>query len=51
MKIKELADYCKSVEIDCDKCEHKYICEKFVSAIEDASPFGIVEMVEENRDF
>ena len=27
MKIRELAEYCSSIEIDCDKCEHKELCD------------------------
>lgn len=28
MKIRELAEYCSSIEIDCDKCENKAQCEE-----------------------
>ena len=50
MTIKELAEYCKTIEINCDKCGHKGECKKVSSYLEDISPYGIVQMVEENRD-
>ena len=50
MTIKELAHYCKSINIDCDRCEHKSECQKMSAHLEDISPCGVVQMVEENRD-
>lgn len=51
MNIKELANYCKSIEIDCRKCEHKEKCREMQEHLEDLSPFGVVKMVESNMDF
>lgn len=50
MKLKDLADYCRSIEIDCDKCEHKDLCKHLQYLLEDISPCGVVRMVEENDD-
>lgn len=50
MTIKELAEYCRTIDIDCDKCEHKSECQKMSAYLEDISPYGVVQMVEENRD-
>ena len=41
MKIRELADYCKSININCDECIHM---------LEDISTLGIVDMIDENED-
>lgn len=51
MKFKDLAKYCRSIDIDCGICEHKDECEIFTSAIENASPAIIVEMVDDNKEF
>jgi len=51
MKFKDLAKYCRSIDIDCGICEYKDECELFTSAIENASPAIIVEMVEDNKEF
>ena len=48
--LQELAEYCKSIDIDCDKCEHKKECEDFQDRIEEISPFGMVEMVDNDVD-
>lgn len=50
MKIKDMAVYCKSIEINCDICEHKRECEAMQSFLEDLSPYGVVKLVEENQD-
>ena len=50
MKLKDLANYCRSIEIDCDKCEHKDLCKHLQYLLEDISPCGVVRMVEENDD-
>ena len=50
MKIRELADYCKGIEIDCDKCENKGYCNTMTYRIEEISPRGLVEMVDSNID-
>lgn len=51
MKLTKLAEYCNSIYIDCDICEHRNECDAFVSYIEDASPAMIVEIVEEDKEF
>lgn len=48
MKIRELADYCKSIEINCDVCEHTDEC-KYLD-IGEHSPYGIVKSVDNNAD-
>lgn len=50
MKIRELADYCKSIDINCDECIHKKKCDNMQSMLKDISPLGIVDMVDENED-
>ena len=50
MKIRELATYCKSIDIDCDKCEHKASCENLQNFLEDQSPYGLVRFVDDNSD-
>ena len=50
MKIRELATYCKSIDIDCDRCEHKDACKQMQSFLEDQSPYGLVKFVDENKD-
>lgn len=50
VKIKDMAVYCKSIEINCDICEHKRECEEMQSFLEDLSPYGVVQLVKENRD-
>ena len=50
MKIKDLATYCKSIEIDCDICEHKRECAKLQAFLEDQAPYGVVRLVEHNEE-
>lgn len=50
MKIKDMAVYCKSIEINCDICEHKRECKAMQCFLEDLSPYGVVKLVEENQD-
>ncbi len=50
MKLKDLAVYCKSIEINCDVCEHKSKCEEMQADLEDLSPYGVVKMVEDNKE-
>ena len=49
MKIRELAEYCSSIEIDCDKCEHKELCDGLQYKLEDISPLGLIDLVDENK--
>ena len=51
MKIKDLANYCKSIDIDCRICEHKENCREMLRHLEDQSPYGVVKMVETNMEF
>ena len=48
MKIRELADYCKSIDIDCEKCKHQEECRCL--GIGDHSPYGIIKSVDNNAD-
>ena len=50
MKIRELAKYCESIDIDCDVCENKKECDDFQYRLEDISPFGVVGMIDNNID-
>ena len=49
MKIRELAKYCESINIDCDVCENKKECDDFQYKLEDISPCGLVEMIDEDK--
>ena len=49
MKVKELAEYCKSIEIDCYVCRYKEKCEKMTNILEEISPIGLIEFIE-NKD-
>jgi len=46
MKITELADYCKSIGIDCEECEHEDECKQLINKLEDISPFGLITLIE-----
>lgn len=46
MKIRELAKYCESIDIDCDICEHKKECEDFNNRMKEISPYGMIEMAD-----
>ncbi len=48
MKVRELAEYCKSILINCNNCKHKTECEKLEDEMENMSPYGVVDIV--NRD-
>lgn len=50
MKIRELADYCKSININCDECIHKKKCDNWEEVIAYATPVMIVDMVDKNKD-
>ena len=51
MKIKELAEYCKSIDIDCENCKYHELCnQKLPWRLEDISPYGLVELVESNEE-
>lgn len=50
IKIKELAEYCNSINIDCSVCKKKSACMEFEVRIEDISPIGLVELVNGNEE-
>lgn len=50
IRINELAEYCKSISIDCSICEKKGACMGFEARIEDISPIGLVELVNGNQE-
>lgn len=47
--LSELADYCKSIDIDCDVCTKQKECKKMLAALEDISPYGLIKLVNENK--
>lgn len=49
VKLSELAEYCKSIDIDCDVCKHHKECKKMLSSLEDISPYGLVKKVHEDK--
>ena len=49
MRIRELAMKCKDREIDCDFCPYKEICDNLQEQLEDISPCGLVEMIDEDK--
>lgn len=50
MKIRDLAKYCDSININCDICEHKRECESMQAFLEDLSPYGVVKLVVKDED-
>ena len=50
MKIRELADYCKSININCDEWIHKDKCYNWGDVIAYALPVMVVDMVDNNKD-
>lgn len=48
MKIRDLAEYCKSICIDCENCAHTAECDNLQNELEDASPYSLVDMVDRN---
>ena len=50
MKIKDLAEYCKSIKIDCDNCEHRNECYELETALKHKSAYGVVQLVENNEE-
>ena len=45
MRVRELMDYCKSIEIDCDKCEHQTQCNHLGELLVGLSPCVLGEMI------
>lgn len=50
MKLVQLANYCETIEINCDICEHKKECEIFTYKLEEISPFGLIDLVNKNPE-
>lgn len=50
MKFSELANYCESIDINCDVCEHQKECKHMLTHLEDLSPKGVREMVEKDME-
>lgn len=50
MRIRELAEYCSSIEIDCDKCENKELCDGLQYKLEDISPLGLIDFIDKNTE-
>lgn len=48
MKLSELAEYCKTV--DCTECEKENYCISFTSRIENITPIGLINLVEDDED-
>lgn len=49
VSLSKLAEYCKSIEINCDICEHQKECKKMSSSLEDISPHGLIKKVKEDK--
>lgn len=49
MKIRKLGEYCKSIDIDCDICEKQSECKELTEQLEDVSPYGLVELLDEEE--
>lgn len=49
MELRELAEKCKERDINCDGCPYMEICGRLSEILEDMSPIGLVEMVDENH--
>lgn len=50
MKVRELAEYCKSILINCNNCKHKTECEKLEDEMENMSPYGVVDIVDRDEE-
>ena len=49
MKIRELAMKCEDRDIDCNFCPYEEICNKLQEQLEDISPCGLIEMIDEDK--
>lgn len=47
MTIKELAEKCKERKIGCEGCPYKKKCDEFSNFIEEISPAGLLDILEE----
>ena len=50
MKVRELAEYCKSILINCNNCKHKTECKKLEDKLENMSPYGVVDIVDRDDE-
>jgi len=48
MKLLELCEYCKSINIDCDICEHTEECDNLSNGLESESPYSLRKMFDDN---
>ena len=48
LKIRDLAEYCKSICIDCDNCAHTAECDNFQNDLEVGSPYSLMDIVDRN---
>ena len=49
--LSEFAEYCKSIDINCDICVYQIKCRQMLSDISEISPYGLVKMVKENKQY
>lgn len=50
MKIRDLAEYCKAICIDCDNCVHTAECNNLQNELEDISPYSLIDILDRNVD-
>ena len=50
MKFSELVKKCEAANIDCDKCEAQKECAKFAALVDNMSPIGLKQLVEEDKE-
>ena len=50
MRFSDLANYCESIDIDCNKCNKKEECERFTAELDEASPVLIRNLVKEDKE-
>lgn len=48
MKIRDLAEYCKAICIDCKNCTHTAECNNLQNELKYISPYNLVDMVDRN---
>ena len=50
MTIRELANTCKKNNIDCENCSHIDECKVLTNKLEDISPIGLIELIDNNEE-
>ena len=50
MKIRDLAEYCEAICIDCDNCVHTAECNNLQNELEDISPYSLIDILDRNVD-